>query len=169
MLIDAPAGSENAVISILEERLRDQGALIIRTEDKLAAFAGVENTYLDVFIILGGFGLVIGTAGLAVMLMRNLRERRRELVLFTALGFPYRMTYRMLAGEFFFILIAGIFIGIVAAVAGSWPSLARGGPGILALPAILTTIVLLNGLIWIHFPIRNILSSIRKEPVTKLL
>ena len=39
----------------------------------------MENTYLSTFQTLGGLGLVLGTFGLAAVLLRNVLERRREL------------------------------------------------------------------------------------------
>lgn len=163
MLIDAPAGSSITLTRTLEERFSDQGAIVIPAKQRLANFEVVENTYLDIFILLGGLGLIIGTAGLAVMVMRNLRDRHRELVLYSALGFPVKTTYRLLAGEFLFILLTGIFTGVASALVGTMPSLVRGGTGILGFPAILIGIVVLNGFIWIHFPIRWTMRSICKK------
>ncbi|MCX6249405.1 MAG: ABC transporter permease [Bacteroidetes bacterium] len=160
-LIDSPPELSDTLIRILEERLADLGTVVIPAKERLATFNLVENTYLDLFIMLGGFGLIIGTAGLAVMILRNLRDRQHELALYSALGFPFKMTYQLLAGEFLFILAAGIFTGIVAALAGSLPSLISGGWGALYSSSILLCIVLLNGLIWIHFPIRGTLLSLR--------
>ena len=169
MLIDVPSGSGASVIRILEERLHDLGTVVLPTSEKLATFNVVEDTYLDVFLLLAGLGMVIGTAGLAVMVLRNLRNRRRELILYSALGFPIPMTYRMLAREFLFILLTGIFIGMLSAFAGSLPSLLLSSPGTLIFPGILLSIILVNGLIWIHFPIRHTLRSITRQPIRNLL
>jgi len=168
-LIDQPGGQNNSIVPILEERLHDQGAVIMQAREKLANFESVENTYLDVFIMLGGFGLIIGTAGLAVLVMRNLNDRRRELALYSALGFPFKLTYSLFAGEFIFILLSGIFIGIISAFAGTLPSVIRGSLLNLLFPAIFITLVFGNGLFWIHFLVRRTLNSLRKEPVTKIL
>ena len=166
-LIDQPGGQNNSIVPILEERLHDQGAVITQAREKLANFESVENTYLDVFIMLGGFGLIIGTAGLAVLVMRNLNDRRRELALYAALGFPSGLTYRLFAGEFVFILLSGIFIGIISAFAGTLPSLIRGGAGALELPGLFILVVVINGFTWIHFLVKKTLNAFRKEPVTK--
>jgi len=37
---------------------------------------------------LGGLGLVLGTIGIAAVTARNVLERRRELALFSAAGYP---------------------------------------------------------------------------------
>jgi len=53
----------------------------VTTAARLAGFHQVENTYLSTFRSLGALGLVLGTVGLAAILLRNVLERRRELAL----------------------------------------------------------------------------------------
>ena len=57
------------------------------TAERLARFHRVENTYLSTFQTLGGLGLLLGTVGLATVLLRNVLERRRELALLAAVGY----------------------------------------------------------------------------------
>ena len=72
----------------LEEALADSGrAASSCRAQRLAAFHRVENTYLSTFQSLGGLGLVLGTIGLAAVLLRNVLERRRELALLRAVGY----------------------------------------------------------------------------------
>jgi hypothetical protein len=165
LLVDLPDGGDETVIRILEERLRDQGVVITPAAERLAMFEAVENTYLDVFLMLGGLGLIIGTAGLAVMVMRSLRDRRRELALYAALGFSSGLIYRLLAGEFLFILLAGIISGTIAALTGTLPSVMGGNPVNLIFPAVLIAIVLINGLVWIHFPVRRTIKFLVKNGI----
>jgi ABC-type lipoprotein release transport system permease subunit len=58
----------------------------VPTEERLANFHRVENTYLSTFQMLGGLGLILGTLGMAAVLLRNVLERRRELALLRAVG-----------------------------------------------------------------------------------
>ena len=50
----------------------------------------MENTYLSTFQTLGALGLLLGTVGLAAVLLRNALERRRELALLRAVGYRRR-------------------------------------------------------------------------------
>ena len=45
---------------------------------RLAQFNAVQNTYLNTFQVLGGLGLLLGSAGLGVVVLRNVLERRNE-------------------------------------------------------------------------------------------
>ena len=61
--------------------LSDYGFDVQSAPARLAAFHRVENTYLATFRALGGLGLILGTVGLAAILLRNVLERRKELAL----------------------------------------------------------------------------------------
>ena len=64
-----------------EQNLGVYGMEVTRTTDRVAAYLAVQNTYLSTFQLLGGFGLLLGVLGLAVVLLRNVWERRSELAL----------------------------------------------------------------------------------------
>ena len=87
-LVDVPNRQQAAAIStVLEERLSDFGFDVVSTDERLANFHRVENTYLSTFQMLGGLGLALGTLGMAAVLLRNVFERRRELALLRAVGY----------------------------------------------------------------------------------
>jgi putative ABC transport system permease protein len=69
--------------------------------------------------LLQGFlalGLVIGIAGLGVVMVRAVRERRREIGMLRAMGFPARVVRRAFLIEAAFIAVQGIVIGAVLGV-----------------------------------------------------
>ena len=64
--------------------------------------------------LLQGFlalGLVIGIAGLGVVMVRAARERRREIGMLRAIGFPGSVVRRAFLVEASFIAVQGIVIG----------------------------------------------------------
>ncbi len=159
MLVETPAEMADTLARLLEERLRDQGTVVMPTRERIASFAAVTNTYLDVFILLGGLGLIIGTAGLAVLVMRTLHERKEELALLRALGFTPALTLRMLAGEFLFILVAGVAAGTLAATAVNLPLILHGGIHTLLYLLLLAGIVLAIGVLWICWTARRMMGK----------
>ena len=88
LLVDAPAAQ---AADGRRRRSRAAPATSARTPcptaQRLAEFHAVENTYLSTFQTLGGLGLLVGTVGLAAVLLRNVLERRRELALLRAVGY----------------------------------------------------------------------------------
>ena len=74
MLIDGPATKSDTITHRLETLFRDYGMMVTSASARLAAFHAVENTYLSVFMLLGGFGIIIGTFGLGIVIFRNIRQ-----------------------------------------------------------------------------------------------
>jgi ABC-type antimicrobial peptide transport system permease subunit len=145
-LVDAPQAE--AVAQLLEDRLADLGFDAVTTSDRLANFHRVENTYLSTFQMLGALGLLLGTLGMAAVLLRNVLERRRELALLRAFGYNSRHFTLMVVAENAFLLLSGLVIGAVCALLAIAPVfLERGGrlPNISL--GVLLLAVLISGLI----------------------
>ncbi|HET7114381.1 MAG TPA: FtsX-like permease family protein, partial [Pyrinomonadaceae bacterium] len=127
-LIDAPNSSNAA--TVLEDRLSDFGFDAQSTEERLASFHRVENTYLSTFQLLGGLGLALGTLGMAAVLLRNVLERRRELALMRAVGYNSSHFAVMVITENVLMLCLGLAVGFVCALLAIAPVLfERGGKG----------------------------------------
>jgi putative ABC transport system permease protein len=146
-LIDAPEAMWGMVTSTLEERLSDSGFDVILAGDRLAQFHRVENTYLSTFQALGALGLLIGTVGLAAVLLRNVLERRRELALLRAVGYTKQEVMRLIFVENATLLFAGLAIGAACALLAVIPTLTQRATS-LPLPslAVLLTLVAAVGL-----------------------
>ncbi len=125
-LFKPPVEESPQLVSALERDLKRFGMDVEETSARLAQFAAVENTYLSTFQTLGGFGLLLGTVGLGLVLLRNVLERRGELATLRAFGFRRRRLGRMVLMETGFLLVAGVLLGSLAAVAAVLPRLVAG-------------------------------------------
>lgn len=67
--------------------LADYGVSIVPTTDRLRMFFEVTDTYLHIFLSLGGLGLLLGLASLLTVIRKNLLARREEIRLYQTLGF----------------------------------------------------------------------------------
>ncbi len=128
-LVDVPQTQTAAQFStLLEDRLSDFGFDVVSTDERLANFHRVENTYLSTFQMLGGLGLALGTLGMAAVLLRNVFERRRELALLRAVGYNSSHFAAMVITENVLMLSCGLAIGFVCALLAIAPVLfERGG------------------------------------------
>jgi putative ABC transport system permease protein len=128
-LLDVPDKEQTTEVSTaLEERLSDFGFDVVSTGERLANFHRVENTYLSTFQMLGGLGLVLGTFGMAAVLLRNVFERRRELALLRAVGYNSSHFAAMVITENVLMLCCGLAVGFVCALLAIAPVLfERGG------------------------------------------
>ncbi len=127
LLVDAPADKVFHVMKTLSIAMQDVGLDLVRAAQRLAEFNAVENTYLSIFLVLGGLGLILGSVGMGIVVMRNILERRGELALLRAVGFSRWMLRWSLLSEHWLLLAAGLACGMVAALVAVLPALA--GPG----------------------------------------
>lgn len=169
VLMDIEEVNEEESKQFFQRRLQDYGIEITSTSERLAAFYTVENTYLTVFMILGGLGMIIGTIGLGIVIIRNIMERKQEFALLIAVGFKNMDVYKLLLLENIFILISGMLIGFLAATIGILPSLLSPSfviPGYFIF--IISAGIFISGLISIWIPSRkaikgNLIASLRNE------
>ena len=149
--------------------MQDSGVDIESAAGRLAAFNAVQNTYLSIFLVLGSFGLLLGSLGLGIVVWRNIKERQGELALFRAVGFSRRVITAIVLYEHVALLMVGVLLGLVAALLAILPSLLAPGAEI-PYPTILLIFVSvgLNGYLWTYFATRmatkdDLLPALRKE------
>jgi ABC-type antimicrobial peptide transport system permease subunit len=168
-LIDTTPGDAPKVSQLLEQSLSDYGFDVSPGADRLANFHRVENTYLSTFQTLGSLGLILGTAGLAAVMLRNILERRRELALLQAMGYRSADLAVMVLSESLFLLLSGLAIGTVCALLAIAPAFSsRGGRFSAVSLGLLLLGVLLSGLLSSAVAMRAVtraplLSALRAE------
>lgn len=127
LLVEAPLAVASDIARAMEDSLTDFGADATLTADRLAEFHRVENTYLSTFQTLGGLGLLLGTVGLAAVLLRNVLERRRELALLGAVGYARNRLFLIVIAESALLLTCGLAAGAACALIAIAPTaMARG-------------------------------------------
>jgi putative ABC transport system permease protein len=127
-LIDVAPGTDPKVVKhAFEESLGAYGMEVTPTADRVASYLAVQNTYLTTFQLLGGFGLLLGVLGLAVVLLRNVWERRSELALLRAMGYRLGTLNRLVFVENALLLLLGLGAGVIAALIAVAPHMVSGG------------------------------------------
>jgi hypothetical protein len=146
-LLDVSPQRAQEVTGTLEEALSDYGFDIQSTAARMAGFHKVENTYLSTFRSLGALGLVLGTVGLAAILLRNVLERRRELALLRAVGYRPSHLAALVLAENLLLLLMGLATGTVCALLAIAPAVSlRGGRFPIASVSLLLAAVLATGI-----------------------
>ena len=105
----------------LNRDLDQYGMQAVPAVDRLREFHAVESTYLAMFLVLGGLGLVLGAGGIGVVVLRNGFERRHEFALLHALGYEKGTILRILLAENMALAAAGIMVGTAAAAVSIVP------------------------------------------------
>jgi putative ABC transport system permease protein len=129
-LIRTPEGKEEEVRHLLATAYGDRGLQVTPTVERLNTYLAVENTYLTTFQALGALGLLLGSLGLAVVLLRGVWERRGELALLRALGYRPSVLGWLILTENAFLLLVGLLAGTVSALIAVTPHLLSGAGSI---------------------------------------
>jgi len=168
-LIDAPSDRVSEVSAKLSKALQDVGLDLTPAPQRLAQFNAVQNTYLSTFQVLGGLGLLLGSVGLGVVVLRNVLERRGELALLRAVGFREHAVRWLVMSEHGALLMLGLLGGVIAAVVAVLPALLSPGAEIpyASLAATLGA-VLASGWVWTWLAARvalrgRLLDALRNE------
>ena len=127
----------------LRHALGRNGAIVTPTHERLRLLGAVESTYLDMFLVLGGLGVVLGAAGVGLVVLRNAATRRSELAVLRAVGVPTRKVLLYLMVEHLYVLLAGLTAGVVPALVAVQPAMRNLGQAmpVLAMVAVIAAMV----------------------------
>jgi ABC-type antimicrobial peptide transport system permease subunit len=168
-LVDAPSNAVPQVSATLSRALQDVGLELTPAAQRLAQFNAVQNTYLGTFQVLGGLGLLLGSVGLGIVVLRNVLERRGELAVMLAVGFRKRTLQRLLLIENGTLLVVGLALGMIAAAVAVAPALFSASAQLpYASLALTLAAVLVNGALWTWAATRvalrgDLLAALRNE------
>ena len=107
----------------LSRVLGDEGFDPVPAAERLAQFNAVENTYLSTFQALGGLGMLLGSAGLGIVVLRNILERRGELAVLRAIGFSSSAIGWLALSEHVWLLVLGLAAGVISSLIAVVPAL----------------------------------------------
>jgi hypothetical protein len=168
-LVDCPPERIQEISDKLNQTFRNLGIMLTTTTQRLNSFNRVTDTYLSIFLFLGGLGLIFGTIGLGIMVYRNILARRQELGIMRAVGYNRGLIHWLLFLEHAMVLGVGIGSGTLAAFIATLPyflpPVSTHPLGLIA--AILTALALNSGL-WIYLSSLlatrgNLLAALRNE------
>ena len=158
-LIEAKGAPESEVGTALTDAGEPFGLSLTRTTDRMAEFASVENTYLSVFAALGGLGLLMGLAGTAIIVRRQLLATTKETAVLQSLGIPIGVVQQIRATEHAFGGLAGLLIGLLSALWASVDTLAAQPIQVVMLSALV--VVSVGGIIL--FVVRSTVRQLLKH------
>ena len=150
LLIDCPEQKIDAVTDKLSFGLKDFGLDLMPAAQRLAEFSSVENTYLSIFQMLGGLGLILGSVGLGLVVLRNVLDRRGELAMLRAVGFDKITLRKMIFHEHSGLMLGGLACGVIAALVAVGPALKIPGAQAASFSLVLTIGAIgISGMLWI--------------------
>jgi ABC-type lipoprotein release transport system permease subunit len=108
---------------LLQQETADLGGKVTGTKERLAAFHEVENTYIAIFNVLGGLGIILGSVGVGIVTARNLVERKAEFETLRMLGISKLKRSKIVKHEVKSMVAWGLGIGLVSSLIAVIPVL----------------------------------------------
>jgi putative ABC transport system permease protein len=105
-----------ALATTLQARFLDNGAQASSIDELMDEAFTMTNQVFQLFEGYLALGLLVGIAGIAVVMIRAVRERRRPIGTLRAIGYPSRTIGRSFAIETGFIAVEGTMIGVSLAL-----------------------------------------------------
>ncbi|MDR0349381.1 MAG: ABC transporter permease [Tannerella sp.] len=113
-LIKINETEKEEVRTLLSQALNEYGIRITTTNDRLRQFNTVTDTYLTIFLTLGGSGLLLGIMSFIIVIRKNLSMRRREIDLYRTLGFSDTKTEQILIRENLLVPLYAVATGVIS-------------------------------------------------------
>jgi putative ABC transport system permease protein len=110
--------------SSAEARYPEPGVRLETAVERLRTLGRMESTYLDMFLVLGGLGLLLGVFGVALVIARSIEERRYEFAVIQAVGIRRKYMVLSLVAEYGSLTAAGVLAGLVPALIAVQPAAA---------------------------------------------
>jgi len=104
------------VSNILKKDFARIGMLTIPIAAIISAFVQIGNSFLGIFEAFLALGLVVGIAGLGIISIRSVVERRKEIGVLRAIGYRKNMILSAFLLENSYVALLGILIGIVLGI-----------------------------------------------------
>lgn len=121
-LIDSNSKDGKTVSEDLTRGLELRGFDLINSNLRLKEYSNVQNTYISIFSVLGGLGVLVGTLGVGIIIARSVLERRSELSVMRAIGFNKSKIKRVILYEHLFLVSIGLIIGVISSIITISPS-----------------------------------------------
>jgi putative ABC transport system permease protein len=116
MLLKVPDNEIVNTKNLISQALNNYGTRVIPTGDRMKMFYSVTDTYLTIFLTLGGLGLLLGIFSFIIVVRRNLIARKKEVAMYRTLGFTEKRIYYLLYQENIIVPFYAILIGALGSL-----------------------------------------------------
>jgi putative ABC transport system permease protein len=117
-LLKTKEAEKEEVKTLLSQALNEYGISVSSTNERLKQFNTVTDTYLTIFLTLGGIGLLLGIMSFVIVIRKNLSARRNEIDLYRTLGFPDNKIRQILYRENILVPLYAIATGVASSLTG---------------------------------------------------
>jgi putative ABC transport system permease protein len=120
LLKPTPGQSDDALAADLQGQFLPQSLVATRVRQTVEKGFVATRSFFQLMQGFLALGLLVGIAGLGVVMVRAVRERRRTIGVLRALGFPAATVQRAFLTESSFVALEGIVLGTVLSIITSY-------------------------------------------------
>ena len=118
MLVKVPDSAIDETKTLISQALNNYGVRVMTTNERLRLFYSVTDTYLTIFLTLGGLGLLLGIFSFIIVVRKNILARMQEIRLYRSLGFDEKRMLNLLYKENIIIPLYAILTGALGSLLG---------------------------------------------------
>ena len=159
MLVKVPNDKIAETKTLLSQALNNYGVRVTTTNERMKLFYSVTDTYLTIFLTLGGLGLLLGIFSFVIVVRKNLLARTTEITLYRSLGFNEKRIFCMLYKENIIIPISAILTGALFSLLGVSMGFGNVSAGIWVLAALFLLIFILCVVLFVKISVKKYLEQ----------
>jgi putative ABC transport system permease protein len=118
MLVSVPDSEISGAKMLISQALNNYGIRVTTTGERLQMFNSVTDTYLTIFLTLGGLGLLLGIFSFVIVVRKNILARSKEITLYRSLGFNENKINKLLYKENILTPLSAILAGALGSLLG---------------------------------------------------
>ncbi len=145
--------------ALLSQALNEYGVRVSTTNERLQQFNTVTDTYLTIFLTLGGLGLLVGIMSFIIVIRKNLAVRRREIDLYRTLGFTDKKIEQILYKENLFVPLYAIATGVISSLIGVSITFMNAGVSVWLLVFLFTLFFVVCVTVFVRRSVRTIINE----------
>lgn len=147
------------VKNLLSQALSEYGISISTTNERLQEFNTVTDTYLTIFLTLGGLGLLLGIMSFIIVIRKNLTRRSDEITLYRTLGYSDQRIEQFLFRENLFVPFSAILTGVFGSLLGVSSGLLNVGVGIWLMTMFFTALFIVCVFVFVKKSVKSIMQK----------
>jgi putative ABC transport system permease protein len=154
-LLKTGESEKETVKTLLSQALFEYGVRVTTTNDRLKQFNSVTDTYLTIFMTLGGIGLLLGIMSFIIVVRKSLATKRKEIDLYKTIGFPNEKIEQILFKENLIVPLFAIVTGVISSLAGVGVTYMNTGTGIWLMALFFTIALILSIILFVKKAVKN--------------
>jgi putative ABC transport system permease protein len=149
-LIKVNEAETEATQQLLSQALNEYGVRVTTTAQRLKEFNSVTDAYLNIFLTLGGLGLLLGIMSFIIVIRKDLLSRKEQISIYRSLGFTDKKIEQILFRENRIVPLYAIATGVLGSLTGAVSGLANVSIWVWITTIVLTILLTLCVIIFIY-------------------